>query len=397
MRSWYRNRKLLAGGGLVTALLVVALWPRAAAVDLAVAGRGALMVSVDEEGETRVRDRFVISSPVTGRLLRIELEPGDVVERGRTVVARLHPAPPTPLDSRSRAEARAGVDAAEAVVERSRAERQRARAAVDRARSELRRAEELAAAQIVSADLLEAREVEAREADLGLRAATFAEKTAEHELAMSRARLLQAQGAAPGEVIVIRAPVNGVVLRRLRESEATVAPGEPLLELGDPRELEIVSDLLSADAVKVRPGQRVVVERWGGDRPLAARVRRVEPSGFMKVSALGVEEQRVNVVMDFEDALEARAALGDGFRVEVRVVVWEASDVLKVPTSSLFRKGQAWAIFAVEGGRARLKEIELGERNGLEAEVRSGLEPGLEVVVHPSDAVTDGRRVVPRT
>jgi HlyD family secretion protein len=196
--------------------------------------------------------------------------------------------------------------------------------------------------------------------------------------------------------MTIRSPVDGVVLRRVRESEAVVAPGEPLLELGDPAQLEIVSDLLSTDAVKVRPGNPVLIEQWGGDRTLRGRVRRVEPSGFMKVSALGVEEQRVNVLVDFEDPAEAWKALGDGYRVEVRIVVWESPDAVRVPTTSLFRKGDGWAVFAVEGGRARIRPVVVGRRNGLEAEVVSGVAPADRVIVHPGDRIVDGSRVAER-
>jgi len=175
-----------------------------------------------------------------------------------------------------------------------------------------------------------------------------------------------------------------------------VSAAEPLLELGDPRELEIVSDLLSTDAVKVRPGQQVLIEQWGGERPLHARVRRVEPSGFTKISALGVEEQRVNVVMDFVDPAEARQALGDGYRVEVRIVTWQGEDILKLPTGALFRRGGDWAVFVVDGGRARMDVVQIGPWNGLEAQVLEGLDEGDQVVVHPSDALADGARVVPR-
>jgi HlyD family secretion protein len=248
----------------------------------------------------------------------------------------------------------------------------------------------------VSWQALEAKETEARAAEEALRAADFAVASATHQRDMAQARLLPAGATGAARPFAIRSPIDGVVLKRLRESEAVVPAGEPLLELGDPRRLEIVSDLLSTDAVKVRPGAPVLLEQWGGDHPIRARVRRVEPSGFMKVSALGVEEQRVNVVMDFEDPLEAWSALGDGYRVEVRVVVWEGEGVLKVPTSSLFRRGEDWAVFAVSGGRADLRLLEVGRRNGAFAQVVSGLREGESVVLHPSDALRDGSRVTRR-
>ncbi len=392
-----KNRKLLAGLALVGVLLAIGFWPSARPVDLGRAVRGTLRVTVDEEGETRVRDRFVVSAPVSGLLRRIELEPGDPVLRGHTVVATLVPAAPSPLDARTRAETEAAVAAARSNLDVARAQAARAQATVRLAESELQRQRTLQAQQVVSAQALEAKETEARTAAESQRAAEYSVASAEHQLQMARARLLQATGGqAKGRALELRSPIDGVVFKRLHESEAVVVAGEPLLEVGDPRRLEIVSDLLSADAVKVQPGAPVWLEQWGGAGPLRAQVRRVEPSGFMKISALGVEEQRVNVVMDFEDPLEAWSALGDGYRVEVRIVVSEGEDVLKIPTGSLFRRGDDWAVFAVEGGRARLRVVEVGRRNGAEAEVRSGLREGEDVVLHPSDTLRTGARVTPR-
>lgn len=380
LRRLLKNRKLLAGLGLVLLLALVALWPEAAAVDLAPVERGSLQVTVDDEGETRVRDRFLISAPVAGRLVRIELEPGDALRRGDVVVT-LRPAPPVLLDERSRAEAEAAVEAARAALGRSQAAR-------DRAKSDLERHGKLAGAGIISPEVLEMHETEAR-------GAAFAAATAEGELERARAVLLQTTGGAPGRTIALHSPVDGVVLKRLRESEAVVPPGEPLLELGNPGDLEIVSDLLSADAVKVRAGQPVLIEQWGGEGALKGRVRRVEPSGFMKVSALGVEEQRVNVIIDFDEPAAGRS-LGDGYRVDVRIVVWEGADVVKAPTSSLFRRGEDWAVFVVDGGRARLRKVAVGRRNGLEAHILSGLSSGERVIVHPGDTLREGSRVRPR-
>jgi len=392
-----KNPRVLAGTAFVVALLAVGLWPAAVPVDLAAVTRGPLQVTVDEEGETRVHDRFVVSAPVAGRVQRIELEPGDPVKRGSTVVASVLPGDPVPLDARSRAEAEAAAAAARSDVGRARAERQRAAAALAFARSELERQRDLADRKIASRQQLDSAETQAREAQQAFEAAEFAAAAAEHNLKLAEARLMQGSGgAAPGRAILIRSPIDGVVLKRLRESEAVVPAGDPLAELGDPRQLEIVSDLLSTDAVKVEAGAAVLIEQWGGDHTIRGRVRRVEPSGFMKISALGVEEQRVNVIVDFEDPLEAWKALGDGYRVEVRVVVWEGKDVLRVPTSALFRRGESWAVFAVEGGRARLRSVEIGARNSLHAELRSGLAEGARVVVHPSDALSDGARIVER-
>jgi HlyD family secretion protein len=388
-----RHRKLVAAIALVAALLAVALWPEAVPVDVAAVERGVLQVTVEDEGETRVRDRFVISAPVAGRLRRIELEPADPVRRGEVVVV-LRPAPPALLDARTRAEAAAALEAARAGLGGSRAERARAQAAAAQARAELERQVQLEKSGIVSAEALESARTEAETARQAARAAEFAVATAEHELERAQAVLLQASGGA-GREIELRSPVSGAVLKRHRESEAVVPAGEPLLEVGDPRDLEIVTDLLSADAVKVRAGQPVLIEQWGGEGALRGRVRRVEPSGFMKVSALGVEEQRVNVVVDFEDPGQA-AALGDGYRVEVRIVVWEAADVVKAPTGGLFRRGESWAVFVARDGRAHLRAVRIGRRNGLEAQVLDGLRPGERVILHPADTLTDGQRIEPR-
>jgi HlyD family secretion protein len=393
-RSALRNRKLMAGLALVAGLAAVALWPEAAPVDVMAIARGPLQVTVEDEGETRVRERFVISAPVAGRLRRVELEPADPVVRGQ-VVAVIEPVPPALLDARARAQAAATVEAARAALGRTQAERAGAQTAAAQAASELTRQAQLAKGGIVSADALERTRTAAEGADQAQRAALFAVASAEHELERAQAALRQASGQGAGRDVDLRSPVGGRVLRRLRESEAVVPAGEPLLEVGDPREIEIVTDLLSADAVKVRPGQTALVEQWGGDRQLRGRVRHVEPAGFLKVSALGVEERRVNVVLDFEQPGEAQA-LGDGYRVEVRIVVWEAADVVKAPTSSLFRHGAEWAAFVAEGGRARLRTLELGQSNGLETHVLGGLKPAERVIVHPPDTLRDGQPVDPR-
>ena len=389
-------------GAIALVAVVLALRPQPIQVDFAVVEHGQLRVTVDEEGETRVRDRFVVSAPLAGRVLRIELEPGDPVVADETVLATFQPGDPALLDARTRAEAEARVRAAEAGLGRARVDRERAAAESVFARAEFDRHRELAELELVSKEQLESAELRTRTRGEALRSAEFAVRSAEYELEVAQASLLQVRSNQPNsasarsEAIVLRSPIDGVVLRRLRESEAIVPAGEPLLEVADPAELEIVSDLLSTDAVKIRPGQKVLIEQWGEARALRGRVRRVEPSGFTKISALGVEEQRVNVVIDFEDVHEAWEALGDAYRVEVRVVVWEG-DVLKTPTSSLFRRGQAWAVYTVRDGTATLRLVEVGQRNSLEAEVLTGLERGEQVIVHPSDAIDDGIAVVARS
>jgi HlyD family secretion protein len=330
MRRLLLNRRLLIFAAVVGGLLAVALWPRAALVEVASAARGPLVVTVDEEGVTRVRERYVVSSPVAGRILRIELEPGDKVTRGQ-VVARLRAEAPPLLDERTRAEGQAAIDSARAALGRARAEEQRTRATLAQLRRELGRIRELAQSHVVSPQELEAREADAKVAEEMVNAAVFAVQASTSELQRANARLAPSDPDRVGRIVTVNAPVDGVVLKRVRESESIVPAGDPLLEIGDSHRLEIVSDLLSTDAVRVRPGARAIIEQWGGDRTLAATVRRVEPAGFTKISALGVEEQRVNVVLDFVDPSAASAALGDAYRVEVRIVIWEAPEVLKVP------------------------------------------------------------------
>ncbi len=405
-RALTRRLLIWALAAVIVSLIGWSLIPKPLPADFATAERGLLRVTIDEEGETRVRDRFVVSAPLAGRVLRIELEPGDPITAGDTVLATFQPTDPVLLDARSRAEAEARVKAAEAAIGRARADLDRTRAELKKAGADLDRARRLAGEEIVSAEQLEAAELDHDTRLKAVRAAEFAVRTSTYDLEVARASLVEpGQGSTAREPIQLRSPIDGVVLRRLRESESVVPAGEPLLEVADPADLEIVSDLLSTDAVKARRGQKVLVEQWGGEGPLHGVVRRVEPSGFMKISALGVEEQRVNVVVDFEDPREAWQALGDGYRVEVRIVTWEEDGVLTVPTSSLFRHGAApeggsgeagWAVFAVEDGVAVLRQIEVGMRNGLAAQVLGGLEEGQLVIVHPSDSIEDGVKVEER-
>ena len=393
MRRLLGYWRILAFILFIAAIVAMALWPDTIEVDLAKTTRGPLEVTIDEEGETRVRERFVISAPVAGRLQRIELEPGDRVVRGM-VLARLVPAPPALLDARSRAELTSAAEAARAALGQVQAERARAQATLERSQAALKRQVELSRAGLIPPEELEAAQTAARTADDARRAAEFSAARAQFELDSARARVQQpASGGAP---VDIRSPVDGVVLKRLRESESVVPVGESLLEVGDPTALEIVSDLLSTDAVRVTAGQPVRLEQWGGSAPLSGRVRRVEPSGFMKVSALGVEEQRVNVIIDFADAAAAAKALGDNYRTEVRIVIWHADNVLRVPAAALFRQGDAWAAFGVENGRVRTHVVTLGQRNATEAEVTEGLGEGDEVVLHPPDTLADGMRVTAR-
>jgi HlyD family secretion protein len=376
-------------------LLGVALWPRPVVVELTSVSRGPLVVTVDEEGRTRVRDRFIVAAPVAGRVLRIDLAPGDRVARGE-VIARVQPESPALLDARTRAEAVAALESAEASLGHARAEEQRARAALSHAQHELTRTRQLTAAGATATQDLDAREAEAKLADETANAAAFAVRVASAEVTRARARVMTSVSGTAGGTVLVKAPVDGVVLQRLRESESVVPAGEPLVEIGDPSRLEIVTDLLSTDAVRVRPGARATIEQWGGDSALVATVQRIEPSGFTKVSALGVEEQRVNVVLEFVDVGEDCAPLADGYRVEARIVLWEAPDVLKVPTNALVRDGARWAVYVASDGRARRTIVELGRQTGREAEVTSGLSEGTVVIVHPGDLIRDGARIARR-
>ncbi len=394
------RRRIIIWGAVslaVAVLLVFAMWPQPVAVDVAPVQRGPLQTTLTHEGTTRVRERYEVSAPAAGRLLRVALEVGDPVEADTTVLATLVPSEPVPLDVRSRAEAEARLAAARAGLQQAKAERDRAAAQHEYAATEWRRMKELVAKDSVAQSRADAARTEDRATAQELAAAEAAVEAAGHEVAQARAALLEpGKGNGGRGTLTVRSPVDGVVLERLRESAGVVAAGTPLLVVGDPSELEIASDYLSTDAVQIRPGMPVRIERWGGDGPLAGVVRRVEPHGFLKVSALGVEEQHVNVVTDFAEPRERWAALGDGYRVETAVVTWEGSSVLRVPVGALFRSGGDWAVFGISEGRARLTTIELGHRGDLAAEVVSGLDQGDTVILHPPDSVSDGTRVAAR-
>lgn len=384
--------------GLVLAGLLAAFWPRAVAVDLVTAERSSMIVTVEEEGKTRIHDVFAVSAPVAGRVQRITLHVGDSVSAGDTVLARIEPGDPALLDPRSEAEARAAVRTAESAHDLATAEVERFSAELAFAKSELKRAQELAADGTLSERDLEQAERSHRTRRAELATARAALQMRQFELDQARAKVdvtpLTTQGNHDDcECIPITAPVTGRVLQILEASARTVQAGEPLVEIGDPGQLEVVADFLSVDAVKIEPGQRVLIDRWGGGAPLQGQVRRVEPFGVTKISALGIEEQRVNVVIDFLDPPEERAELGHGYQVDARVVLWEGEDVLTVPLTALFRRNEAWAVFAQEAGRAVVKPIEVGQRNGLVAEVLDGLEEGDLIVLHPSDRVAAGVRI----
>lgn len=379
----------LAVGGVVA----VALWPSTVTVDAAPVTRGPLQVTIDASGETRIHDRFTVSAPVMGRVGRITLEPGDVVERGVTLIAEMTPEDPPLLDSRTTQEAEAAVSAARGLLGRADAEDAAARTALRQASAELERAQTLWTAGALTRQAYEMRGTEHAAAEERVRAAGFGVASAQADLDRAQARLRRPVATTRRAPVRITAPVTGVVLRRIRDSEGVVAPGEPLVELGDPSHLEVKADVLSTDAVGIRPGMSVSIEQWGGATPLRGRVERVDPSGFTKVSPLGVEEQRVSVTIDFENDREAWTLLGDRFRVEVRIAVWEGRDVLQVPTAALFRSGDQWSVYVVDDDRARRRVIGVGRQTPSASEVTSGLDAGALVIVHPPETVTDGGRI----
>lgn len=395
-----RSRTAIVGwigaGIAVAVLLWVAMRPQPVTVDVDTVSTGPMVVTLDEEGETRIRHRFVVSAPATGRIERIDLEPGDVVTKSKTVLVRLRPEMPPLLDARTRADAEAAVTVARATAQRAAADVQRLRVALDRAERDLARERELDRSGLTSRQVVEAREADAKSAQEAVHAAEYALASAQADVTRAQIRLQPGDPSRTQEPITVVAPVSGVVLRRLRESSTLVPAGEPLLELGDPANLEVVADLLSTDAVRVPVGARVRLADWGGSTTLLGRVRRIEPSGFTKISALGVEEQRVNVLVDLDDAVEASRQLGDGFRAEIQVVLWESASALQVPTAALFRHEGEWAVYVMDGDQARVTRVTIGQQTPRTAEVLSGLAAGQVVIVHPPDTITDGTLVTKR-
>jgi HlyD family secretion protein len=383
---------------LVAALLifiVVGLWPKPLEVEIQAIRIAPLTLSVLEEGKTRIRHRYIISPPVSGYLHRIALRPGDRIEAGKTVLAVIESEPASFLNPRTRAETEARAQAAESTRLRTAAELEKARAALGLAQRDFTRAQSLKRQGAIATREWDAAENQVVVATREVRALEFALQTAEFEVAQAKAALQQVQnpGTEPAPSLTITAPVNGFVLSVMEESARIVAAGTPLMEVGDPNDMEAEIELLSSDAVAVAPGASVLLERWGGDAPLRGRVSVVEPGGYTKISALGVEEQRVKVRVDFVDPLPQGRELGDRFRVEARIITWASDKVLQVPSGALFRRGADWMTFVVESGRARLRKVEIGHNNGVAAEVVSGLQPGERVILHPPDRVAEGTRV----
>ncbi|HEY8519178.1 MAG TPA: HlyD family efflux transporter periplasmic adaptor subunit [Gammaproteobacteria bacterium] len=399
MKLKFRTVFWTAATVVLAVLLALAFRPQAVAVDLAEVSRGPMRVTVRDEGRTRVRNEYVVSAPVGGLLLRVEYKAGAHVHAGQPV-ARILPGTPPFLDAREQADARAAVAAAEAAVAAARAELEQAEAQAAYARSEAERVTAVHERGLTSAEELDRARMQLRVAEGALRTASEAVRLREAELDRARIRLLQPDKAdADAEPVEVLAPVSGRVLRVTQESETVVAPGAELMLLGDPSDLEVVVEMLSTDAVQVKPGAEAIIENWSGGtaEPLRGRVRLVEPYGFLKISALGVEEQRVNVIVDFTGPREEWASLGHGFRVEAAIVTWQADDVVQAPVAALFRNAGRWAVFRVENGRARLTPVEIGQDNGRTAEILSGLEAGQQVVLYPGEELADGVRVTPRS
>ncbi|MEI6463486.1 MAG: HlyD family efflux transporter periplasmic adaptor subunit [Verrucomicrobiota bacterium] len=394
----WRRRLPWFGAAALGALIVAGLWPQAVSVEMAPVSRGPLVVTVDEEGMTRVRQRYIVAAPVGGHLRRIDWKPGAPVEAGRTALAVLEPAGADFLDTRNQAQAEARLRAAEAARDAARAQRERAGAAARLFAAEFGRSRVLRDQKVLSVQEFEASQMKSETSEQEARAAEFSLRVAEFEVQQARAILSRGQTGANGvEPLIITSPVSGRILRVIQESARTVVAGFPLLEIGDATDLEARIEVLSRDAVAIRPGAKMLLERWGGSEPLAARVRLVEPSGFTKVSALGVEEQRVFVIADFTDPLEKRPTLGDNYRVEARIVTWENAGALRAPAGALFQNAGQWRVFVVRGGRAESRVVQVGRSNGVATEITGGLQEGEQVVVYPGDKVADGTAVSPLT
>lgn len=384
---WPRRILLAAIMLSFAALLWLMLRPTPVLVEVACATHGPMRVTVDEDGETRAHDRFTVAAPIPGRMLRVGLEEGDAV-RENQIVAVIEP---LPLNQQQREEVLGRVAAAEAAKREADARAEHAREDFEQSQRDRKRAEQLGHEKVISAQALE----QSRNAEVTsgeeLQAARFNAMAARFAVEVARAGLVGISGGDSGhKVISLHSPVAGRVLRVVEKSERVVLAGSPVIVIGDPGQIEIVTDVLTTDAVNIKPGAPAFLEGWGGDHPLRARVRLVEPAGFTKISALGVEEKRVNVIADFVDPPEG---LGDGYRVETRIVIWEAADVVKIPGSATFRGRDGWSVFVIDNGRARRRVVQIGHRNQIEAEVLGGIATGDQVILHPSNQLREGVRV----
>jgi HlyD family secretion protein len=391
--QWRRRLPLLILTAAASLFLLWAFLPRAVPVDTATAVRGPLRVTIEEEGKTRLKDRFVVSAPVTGYADRVELEVGDAVRKGQAV-ATVEPLRTDGLDARARAAGEARVAAAEAGLRQANANVREAEATERYATDLLERTTQLAGAGLATRDAAERVESEASRAREARAAAAAAADAARHDVAQAQAALMRGgKGTDPRDAVAVRSPVAGRVLAVSHESEGVVQAGAPLVTVGDPGRLEVAVDVLSSDAVRIHAGTAVRFERWGGEKELEGTVRRVEPAGFTKVSALGVEEQRVFVIADLTSPRSEWETVGDGYRLEARFIVWEGDGILQLPAGAVFRLGDRSAVYAVEGGRARLRTVEVGKRSAAAVQILSGIAEGERAIVHPGDTVSDGTRV----
>ncbi len=406
--NWIKRIIGIAVLSIIAAGLVWFAWPQPVLVDLAAVAKGPIEVTVDDDGKTRVRHVYTVSAPIAGKVLRIShplgergpsLHVGDEVVANETVVALMQPVLPGFIDARSRDQLEAEVKAADAAILQQEAEVQRLGAALEFSRTEFQRAQTLSRTQSISAQAFDRSRFEVTTNEAALASAKAQIEVRRALRASAAARLIDPAGvtasAEPTCCIRVLAPASGRVLRIIQDSEAAVLPGAPLAEIGNPLDLEIVADLLSADAVQIKVGAPVRIDGWGGPA-IRGKVVRVDPAGFLKVSALGIEEQRVRVTIDLADPPEAWSRLGHDYRVIVRVTSWSAADALAVPVSALFRKGDDWAVFAIQDGRARTTVVKIGHRNNRVAEVLSGLSGGTQVIQHPSDRISDNTRVSQR-
>lgn len=383
---------------IVVLATVYGFLPKTVEVDLADVSRGPLQVTIEEEGRTRLKERFVVSAPTAGYMRRIDAKVGDPVRKGQIVLA-LEPLRSQALDPRSRAEAEAIVSTAQAGLNAAMEKERAATADADYLEKRSERIKNLYAKGVVAKDQFDQAQSEAKKARAVQHSAVAAVDVSQAELERTK-RIVQnfpPGGKAEGrDTVHVASPVGGRILKIYRESEGAVHVGEPLMDIGNPDNLEVRVEVLSSDAVKMKKGTRVIFKRWGGDGILTGVVRVVEPAGFTKVSSLGVEEQRVLVVADITSPPETWRVLGDGYRLEAHFVIWERQNVLQVPASALFRSGKDWAVFVEEGGKARQRTVEVGQRNGLAAEIISGLKEKEKVIAHPDDSISNGKHIRPR-
>jgi HlyD family secretion protein len=383
---------------LIVALLVWGFWPQPIMVETAVVRSAPLTITIEEEGRTRVIDRYTISAPVDGVACRLDLNVGDAVEKGQLLLG-ITPLESQVLDPRSRAQAMAQVAAAQSALRAAKEQALAASAAAQLATKELQRLQPLVDKGVISRDAFDKVETEVQTSSAAKRSADFTVEVAQYDLEAARTILEYSAATAndgPKERVPVTSPINGKVLKVERECEGPVRTGEQLLEVGDPSALEIEVDVLSADAVKIKPGMRVRFERWGGEQTLEGLVRVIEPAGFTKISALGVEEQRVLIISDFTSPADQWSRLGDGYRIEAQFILWHKDHVLQVPTSSLFRYQNGWAVFVAEDGYAKRRVVQVGQRNGLIAQILDGLTEDEIVINHPNDAVDEGKRITQR-